>query len=47
MAKIKTESKQKKGVEKLTVVEIGVQKLTPNPWNPNRMSDEMMAAAST
>jgi ParB/RepB/Spo0J family partition protein len=27
--------------EKLTVVEIDVEKLTPNPWNPNRMSDEM------
>ena len=31
------------GVGKLTVVEIGVEKLTPNPWNPNRMSDEMRA----
>ena len=31
------------GVEKLTVVEIPVEKLTPNPWNPNRMSDEMRA----
>jgi ParB family chromosome partitioning protein len=32
----------KKGsVEKLTIVEIGVEKLTPNPWNPNRMSEEM------
>lgn len=30
-----------KGVEKLTVVEIGVEKLTPNPWNPNRMSEAM------
>lgn len=29
------------GVEKLTVVEIGVEKLTPNPWNPNRMSESM------
>jgi ParB-like chromosome segregation protein Spo0J len=28
-------------VEKLTVQEIGVEKLTPNPWNPNRMSEEM------
>jgi ParB/RepB/Spo0J family partition protein len=43
MAKMKSESKQQTGVEKLTVVEIGVQKLTPNPWNPNRMSDDMMA----
>ena len=31
------------GVEKLTVVEIPVEKLTPNPWNPNRMSNEMRA----
>jgi len=31
------------GVEKLTVVEIGVEILTPNPWNPNRMSEEMRA----
>ncbi len=31
------------GVEKLTVVEIGVEKLTPNPWNPNRMSESMRA----
>lgn len=30
-----------KGVEKLTVVEIGVEELTPNPWNPNRMSEAM------
>ncbi len=29
--------------EKLTIQEIGVEKLTPNPWNPNRMSDEMRA----
>lgn len=28
-------------VEKLTITEIDVGKLTPNPWNPNRMSDEM------
>jgi len=34
----------KKGsVEKLTIVEIGVEKLTPNPWNPNRMSEDMRA----
>jgi ParB-like chromosome segregation protein Spo0J len=32
-----------RGVEKLTVTEIPVEKLTPNPWNPNRMSDEMRA----
>jgi ParB-like chromosome segregation protein Spo0J len=31
----------KSGVEKLTVMEIGVEKLTPNPWNPNRMSEAM------
>jgi ParB/RepB/Spo0J family partition protein len=31
------------GVERLTIVEIGVEKLTPNPWNPNRMSGEMRA----
>jgi ParB family chromosome partitioning protein len=31
------------GVEKLTVQEISVEILTPNPWNPNRMSDEMRA----
>lgn len=31
------------GVEKLTVTEIPVERLTPNPWNPNRMSDEMQA----
>ena len=29
--------------EKLTITEIPVEKLTPNPWNPNRMSDEMRA----
>jgi len=33
----------KASVEKLTVVEIGVEKLTPNPWNPNRMSEAMRA----
>lgn len=33
----------KKGVEKLTVHEIGVEILTPNPWNPNRMSEDMRA----
>lgn len=32
-----------KADEKLTIHEIGVEKLTPNPWNPNRMSDEMRA----
>jgi ParB-like chromosome segregation protein Spo0J len=32
-----------KGVEKLSVVEIGVDNLTPNPWNPNRMSEAMRA----
>jgi ParB/RepB/Spo0J family partition protein len=31
------------GVEKLTITEIAVEKLTPNPWNPNRMSEEMRA----
>lgn len=29
--------------EKLTVEHIAVKKLTPNPWNPNRMSDAMKA----
>jgi ParB/RepB/Spo0J family partition protein len=33
----------KADVEKLTVTEIGVEKLTPNPWNPNRMSEAMRA----
>ncbi len=32
---------KKAPVEKLTIVEIGVEMLTPNPWNPNRMSEEM------
>jgi ParB-like chromosome segregation protein Spo0J len=32
-----------RGVEKLTVTEIPVEKLTPNPWNPNRMADGMRA----
>ena len=32
---------KKAGVEKLTITEIPVEKLTPNPWNPNRMSEEM------
>ena len=32
---------KKTTVEKLTIVEIGVEKLTPNPWNPNRMSEEI------
>ena len=27
----------------LKVQDISVEKLTPNPWNPNRMSDEMFA----
>jgi len=31
----------KVSVEKLTVVEIGVERLTPNPWNPNRMAEAM------
>lgn len=31
------------GVDKLTVVEIGVEELTPNHWNPNRMSEAMRA----
>ena len=30
-----------RGIEKLAVVEIGVEQLTPNPWNPNRMSEAM------
>lgn len=34
---------QTQGDERLTVQEIGVEKLTPNPWNPNRMSEEMRA----
>jgi ParB/RepB/Spo0J family partition protein len=29
--------------KQLTVHHIGVEKLSPNPWNPNRMSDEMRA----
>lgn len=29
--------------EKLTIQEIGVEKLTPNAWNPNRLSEEMRA----
>ncbi len=29
--------------EKLSIQEISVKNLTPNPWNPNRMSDEMRA----
>ncbi len=32
-----------KADEKLTIREIGVEKLTPNAWNPNRMSEEMQA----
>ena len=32
-----------KADEKLTIQEVGVEKLTPNPWNPNRMSEEMRA----
>jgi ParB family transcriptional regulator, chromosome partitioning protein len=32
-----------KSVEALTVVEIGIEKLTPNPWNPNRMGEAMRA----
>ena len=32
-----------KGIETLTVVEIGIEKLTPNPWNPNRMAEAMRA----
>lgn len=37
----------KVGVEKLTVVEIGVEELTPNPWNPNRMSAAMREKLKT
>ena len=29
--------------EKLTITEIPVEILTPNPWNPNRLSEEMRA----
>ncbi len=29
--------------EKLTIREIGVEKLSPNLWNPNRMASEMQA----
>lgn len=36
-----------KGVEKLTVVEIGVEELTPNPWNPNRMGAAMREKLKT
>jgi ParB/RepB/Spo0J family partition protein len=32
-----------KSVEKLTVVEIGIEQLAPNPWNPNRMSEAIRA----
>ena len=31
------------GAEKLSITEIGVEELVPNPWNPNRMSEEMRA----
>ncbi len=41
MKKVQKKAAKPEGVEKLTVVEIGVEKMTPNPWNPNRMSDEM------
>ena len=36
-------TQQTPSVKKLTVTEIPVEKLTPNPWNPNRMSEEMRA----
>ena len=42
MSKAK-EAQQKADAQKLTVVELGVERLTPNPWNPNRMSSEMQA----
>ena len=29
--------------KKLTITELSVDTLTPNPWNPNRMSEEMQA----
>ena len=32
-----------RNAEKLTVTEIPLGLLTPNPWNPNRMSQEMQA----
>ena len=32
-----------KADEKLTIQEIGVEKLTPNHWNPNRMAPDMRA----
>ena len=35
--------KNRTDVTKLTVIEIPVEELTRNPWNPNRMSDEMRA----
>ena len=37
------EVQEQAGVQKLTVHHLGVEKLTPNPWNPNRMSSEMQA----
>jgi ParB family chromosome partitioning protein len=43
MANAKNAGRRQAGVENLTVHQLGVEKLTPNPWNPNRMSDEMMA----
>ena len=33
----------KRADEKLTIEHISVEQLTPNPWNPNRMKDEMRA----
>ena len=43
MKKVDENIAKPKSAEKLTVFEIDVDKLMPNPWNPNRMSDEMMA----
>ena len=40
---MKKQSTTAKTDEKLTVTQLDVEKLTPNPWNPNRMSGEMRA----
>jgi ParB family chromosome partitioning protein len=38
-----SEKHDKANTQKLTVTEVSTQQLKPNPWNPNRMSKEMMA----
>ncbi len=43
MTEARENTRESADAEKLAITEIAVEELTPNPWNPNRMSDEMRA----